>query len=692
MNSDAINRKLYRFTVGALEDGIYNNALVGIPALLGHDGLRPIGWNYPFGLFLEPKLSRLVGIYQLAETGTEQAMITKAYKAALVRRYREECEPHREELDNYLKEHISPSGRYMGLGCAAYCDPGILSKVYPKLESKLDKDGLIYLTDLLSEFEYLGQGIFKDKNRNLAIFCHSSFRRNLSHINNFHFDFIEKFMSLHKQPDVTLRVALDRDVIGLASSFHRREELDYWWGPQYSDEIANIPLGVTHFECDENQKFYSGISGSQFWWKQDDNLKTFEAEELRDEPTGGQKTKHYGCRYVHSIYDVIKNEFVHFDGAIRTYPGDDMIERIGKKINESGKNTIYTKLFRIDGRLKLSDWKALVTLYYQGNPLIYEYFGVKQEHENLFKSKKDTIEKSILEKYVPYSIDAHSGVRLFLSYHTPSKVTSKFDRIIINPDTLTTGDKKRQAVEFMALEVKKALNRIGEELTIPSKIVFINTFDRYINFPTILHSNIDTTEKLQGTVHAFKNLFNAFKKKDSTVSMTLAWPLNDREVRLSIYGKLPNVLVWLNENGNIPTEYAEFRKWVEAQNIWLSKNYEPRIDKPALGELVNGDGVIFCRRVVIDESWVEFKENELGQLTCTLMIPEGFDEVLNALNDGTINPAAYYVVKKARCSKTGGSYFTSKTSRILDNDVAAIIEKVSRPTPFWTDQPLFDTQ
>ena len=36
-NSDALNRNRMVFTVGALEDGVFENALGGIPALLSHD-------------------------------------------------------------------------------------------------------------------------------------------------------------------------------------------------------------------------------------------------------------------------------------------------------------------------------------------------------------------------------------------------------------------------------------------------------------------------------------------------------------------------------------------------------------------------------------------------------------------------------------------------------------------------------
>lgn len=681
LNSDTINRKRIKFTVGALEDAIFKNSLEGIPYLVGHDGLRPIGWIFPFGLYFEPGLTRMLGEHQVAETDEDQAKITKAYKSTLAHRYRDECEPHRSELEALIKDHQTPEGRYIGLGCAAYVDCNILRRVYPFLKSLEDKDGLLSINDLLTRFEYLGQGVFRDKDQNLSIFCHSYFRRSLSHINNFNFDFIESFMRLTQEPGVKLRLALDYNAIGLASSYHMREELEYVWGPNYSDDISSIRMGVSYFQCDDRQKFFSRVSGTEFWWKKDEQLRILEAEELRDNPTSSAEL--YGCRYIHSIYDTEQNTFAHFDGAIRMYSTEEMIARLGQQMNKAGKNTEYTKLFRIDGQLKLYQWKSLITFYFAGNPLVYEYFGMKQEHDKLYETNSPHNQEPLIERYVPYRIDNNAGVRLFLSYHELSKTHGNVDRIVINPDSFVQDSGKINVIDFYALEIKKALNRIGEDLTIPQDLKFVSALDNYINFPMILHGTINAHDKLIGTLTAYILLFEGLKNWNPTISLNLAWPLNEKEVRLSVFGKVSEVNNWLLSNKNIPFEYSEFRKWVEEQNVWLSKTFKAAPNKPDLFNLVSGDGVIFIRRKIVHPNWINFKEGEKG-LEYELTIPKEHDDLLNALKNQILSVAVFYIVEKAICSKTGEDYFLSGTSKVLDSDVSATIMEAGSLAACWT--------
>jgi len=685
LNSDAINRKRIKFTVGALEDAIYKNCIGGIPSLLGHDGLQPIGWNFPFALYMEPKLTRLIGEYQIVQTNDDQTLVNKAYSAAVARRYHEECEPYREALEKLIGDHQTENGRYLGLGCAAYLDEGILTKVYPHLVSMSDSDGLAFLDELMKDFEYLGQGVFKDRNRDISIFCHQYFRRSLSHINNFHFDFLHHFVKLHGRPGIKLRIALDKNLIGVASSFHEREELEYAWGPKYSEDIDKIRPGVTHYDCDERQKTFSGVSGMQFWWKDDSNKKILEAEELRNDPTEGAKSDRYGCRYVHSIYDVENKTFEHFDGAIRMYDTDSMITRLEKEMNKAGKNSLYTKLFRIDGELKLNDWKSLITFYYQGNPIPYEYFGLKEELEKLFVGDHPTQSKSIVEEWVPYKMEATDGVRLFLSYHKQTDVAVAYDRIIINPDSVTMVDGRYDVVEFHTLEIQKALKRLGQNLTIPANIKFINPHDNCINFPTILHSKSNLSDKLQKTVTAYLTILHSLADKNPTIAMTLAWPLEDKEVRLSIFGKSTEIASWLKANLNIPIEYLEFRKWVEKQSVWLGKNYDANFNKHDLFDLICRDGVIFMHRKTVDPDWITFKENEKGELGYELKFPKENADLFTAVKKGNLQAGVFYIVEAAFCSKTKMDYFLSDTSKLLDEGVSAVITEVGTVGAFWTD-------
>lgn len=439
-NSDAMNRYRMMFTIGALEDMIFDNALDGVPSLISHDFHRPIGWHTPFGLYFEPKLTRVVGEYLLPENDKEEQVIYKAHHAAFSKRDEDHCQSHLAEFEGHIENFLTDEAGYFFNGCVLYQDQDIITRIYPELVNRQDKDGLIFVSDVLKSFEYLGQGVFKEKNGSLAIFCHQFFRRNLSRRNNFYFYFLDDFIC-NNNPDITLRIALDSDLIGYAPSFNIQMELEYWWGPNYSDDIENIPGGVTVHKCSDRQKLFSGISETQFWWKKSHEEKILEAEELRDRPVLGVGKDSYGCRYVHSIYK--NGVFSHFDGAIRMYGTEKMTERLENPINKAGKNAEYTKLFRIDGKLELSKWKTYVTNYFQDNPLFYEYFGLKTQYEELLKGIEPKDERPIQEKLVPYLMRAEDGVRIFVSYHSPSDPIS-VDRKFINLDhvLLENGDRK----------------------------------------------------------------------------------------------------------------------------------------------------------------------------------------------------------------------------------------------------------
>ena len=85
----------------------------------------------------------------------------------------------------------------------------------------------------------------------------------------------------------------------------------------------------------------------------------------------------YGCRYVHSDFDPSVDAITHFDGAIRAYRSDAFEARRATQMNRAGKHAEYTKIFRIDGPLEVSDWQSLCGSYFRGNPLLAEYFGTE---------------------------------------------------------------------------------------------------------------------------------------------------------------------------------------------------------------------------------------------------------------------------------------------------------------------------
>ena len=136
-------------------------------------------------------------------------------------------------------------------------------------------------------------------------------------------------------------------------------------------------------------------------------------------------------------------------------------------------------------------------------------------------------------------------------------------------------------------------------------------------------------------------------------------------------------------------EHEEFRLWLEKQNKWLSQRYAYQQNNPDLYELLNNDGVIYIKRKVINPDWIKnLVEDEHG-LKYEIEIPDGYNEILEAVQKGALFPAFSYIVSKIKCGKTNEDYFESMTSKILDDDVFSIIEECSLVGAFWTDKQYY---
>ena len=509
MISDQVSRCGAQFSISALEDIIWQASVGGRPCNMSHDLHRLIGWSYVKGLYFDYQKTFIVGCILAAENDHEFRHIHKARRAFLTNTMNKEIQPHRRNFINELECAFDETkGSLFYNNLVLYKRENILCTVFPKLGSSInsDKDYLVEISVLLDDFEYLGHGVFKDKCFAKAVLAHSFFRKSLSHYNNFHSMFLDELVRLSKTGKVKTKIKLDPDLIGFSPSFRHSFEFEYWWGPKYNDDIASIRPGLTKHVSGKSEKIYSNIDETAFFWKVNNELHEFELEEITSEPSP-TLTDTYACRYLHSIYNKEKQEFQHFDGAIRSYSTKLMEERRASKMTEFGRRSVYTKLFRVDGKLSLGSWKSLVTNYLQGNPQIYEYFNLPKPSVEQIQDEKD--KGSPLEKYIPYSVSRKDGVRLFVSYHAKKNHGNR-KRYVSIPDTVHMKDSKYNAVEFFTVEVKKALNRLGEDLELPEECKYTFPGDYYINIPCIYHSAEKTQQILDKTIEALKLITNSF--------------------------------------------------------------------------------------------------------------------------------------------------------------------------------------
>lgn len=659
---------------------------LGMPYLVGHDFHRPLGWTTPFGIFIEPGLSRFMAHRQMIENIEDQKRVERAVQNFVAYKIHETFDPVEKEFLAALSGKLKGDFKRIDCAGAAVLQEGIVKNVFPKLFEKLDKNGLIMLVDILSQFSYQEQGIFKHKKLPLCIYAHDYLRRNQSRFNNLNFHFLDALILKKDEPDIMIRLRIDEDMIGYTPSIHSTGELAFQWGPPYNDDISKIATGqITRHACEDWEADFYGIDYMDFYCKKENNTVVFEMEELknRSSPQAGNL---FHCHYIHGIYDLKTQSFEHFDGATRSYDEDEIQKRKDSDFVKYGRKSQYKKLFRIDGKLPLDKWKTLVTLYFQDNPLIYEYFGMGEERRAMMPVAEKI---SPLEKMLPYRHNAAEGIRLFVSYHVPPETLSE-GRFVDVTDIMRTGDNdKMQVLEYRIHDVRIALERMGESLTIPDEVSYFTIDDNCWNIPSIMHNGEGKELALQKTVEAMVTLFSKMLSKGFTklTTLTLSFTMDGRIIRISAFGHLEELRNWLRYNFPLSISEESFKAWVEKQRKFLM-SFEVNISNSLPTDLIQQDGVMYMRRRPIPFPF-DFTEEKKG-LAYQIQFPKKEEDAYGAFElfqAGELGAALSIEIDDIKLSDTKESYFKTSRSLWLDEPVPKYLIYPKQPLALYWAEP-----
>ena len=684
VNSNQVNRYGMVFPVGELESLLSQSWGLGMPSYLSHDHHQPIGWIRGLSLHLEPSLARLTGLYYAPESDEECEQISRDVRRFLSKEIADVVYPHLPELQCRLRSYLTGEEMPFVPDCAALLDEGLARRVFPGIFSQQDKDGLVSLTELVPR----APGVFE--RNGLLLFAHPYFRRSLSRFNALNGPFFEVLQSITSRPDLDIRVALDEDMVGLSSTFRLHIELEYWWGPKFSDDLAAIPAGATRHEASEEQRLFHGVSRTEFWWYLQDGIHTFECEELRDIPSLGVAHDSFGCRFVHSMLDASGAAPVHLDGAIRMYNEEAMIARLETDISRAGRHSQYTKLWRVDGPLEVPVWKELTTHFYRNNHLVGEYLGGEDDSEHIrphFISS--TTYTTPLTEYVPSDIKAGQGIRISVSYHprTEEPITG---RIVRSFDFLTDDSTKYHYIESDTVEVVKALHRMSEQIDLPGDIVRIAFDDMVLNLPLILHLGPDAVLLAKKTQRAIAQLCKAWINRgdDRLISYNIGVQYSDRDVYFSVAGHVSDLAVWhQRKESSIPDDAVQLGEWCETACETLSDTFPKANDVPPLRNMLQESGtLIFERRFLKPDQYHARFDDDRHAIIADLSIPKDDQDVYNIVASGQLGVACAFLVRDTQCSRCGGSYHMCDCSKYLDPGVVQIMSDVSLLGPFWTNR------
>lgn len=676
-----------RFSIGALNDMVWQGSYGGVPNHMSHDMLRLVGWNIVKGLYISHERCSVFGDTMIPETDDEWKRISSCNRNYINKIIGEGISKYKDafsaEIDNACL--TDNSGLWYYNAVVQYIYEGVVEKAFPNLYAKIDDEGLLYLDDVLKEFDYIGQGVFGHKKSKLGILIHPYFRRSFSELNNFNFGLLDLLFDVYHSGNKSVQIRIASNVVVYTPSWILSNEYDYWFGPKYNDDISNIKEGCTRHASSETDKAFNNVEFTDFIWQKKDGEYQFEMEEVVCTETRALGRDVYGCKYMHSFYNFQQGSFRHFDGAIRAYDIELMAERLEKPMDQMGHRAQYTKLFRMDGNISLNVWKSIVTKFMYCNPLIYEYFDAELPND-ADATPEQSSAISPIAKYTPYPINKGDGVRLFVSYHPVENETAA--RRFATLDEFTTEEGKIDCMELAALEVKKALIRLGADIEIPKGFKYVVTEDYYNNIPMISHGDNDVDINVNLTLDAIRLLINQHVANgdDEIYTFCLSWNMNGRNVCLSFMGHVSDLKQWLDSFSHLPVSSSEFRTWVEIQAKFV-KEHGCDSQFPADDKLVRSDGMLyFQHRCMQQDVDINNLKMEGDCLVAEVIINDENKELADLINTSlTFVPTM--LLHDAICKDTGSSYFDDNRSSVFGEVSYIVDEKSTIGGLVWTDKP-----
>ncbi|HDT5144900.1 TPA: hypothetical protein QHS21_000922 [Klebsiella michiganensis] len=568
-NNNLPNKYDYSFSIDSLVKQFlqHHDWDSGVPNFINHDMLRPLSWSRTHGISIDSTSVNLFGELYIPENRTERKQIYGLTKNYLDNTIYNLDDDDKNELENLIgKNLITKETKFIRSECVTAFGENIAREKFPELfgDYENDKRKLVNLNELTS----VAPGIFSYKG--LLIFAHRYFRRSLSPLNNLNAPLLKILKELSEDTKLSVKILLDPHTLGLPNSYLEPIELDYWWGPKFDDSLDKIPNGVTTHTSSKEEAFFNGISKTEFWWHEQNSIKSLECEETRDIPSGEmlELGNNYGFRYAHSMLDDKGIPF-HLDGAIRLYDEDGFISRLDTTIDKAGKNAHYFKIWRIDGEITVPLWKRILSDYFKDNRLIGEYFDGKDiKTETFFSKKNEYLNK---EKRYVYTPCKEQGINIYLS--VKNKEDNYQAEVVINNEDLITDTfemSNTMDVKFIGLKKKIHFNfdKLVEE---PKKINFIAYEDMNLRIPEVsFHGENARSHSLEYLRDVENFITNDISlTDDSVITFTISIDYETLTLKISCMSYKQDFLSLVSNEEFVPKEQRQLNKWVSDNHVLI---------------------------------------------------------------------------------------------------------------------------
>ncbi len=667
--TDEVNRYNEKFTFEALFNAYEEHWLEYFPFNANHDMSTPLGCSKLTGLYISPGKTYTTNVVYIGETDEEEKEVVELGFKSLYNREMSKNEKGFAELAAKLGSSLISKGAKYFTGGGFIYEKDLVKRAFPELCENIDDSGLIDL-NLLTP---ILPGVYKvGKHGEFVIYAHRYFRRGFSLLNSLNVDFLKRLEKL-RRTDAKVRIAIDMDCVGLTLTQQIEKEYEYWWGPKFNDDLTEIPFGLTVHNNERFNELMSPVKKTEFRWYEQGGRHTFECEEIYGRLNlRNEGNNYYGCRFVHSMVDYDKKQPVHLDGAIRAYTQDKMLSRENTTLDRTGRDTYYTKLWRVDNAIPIAIWKELITHYYRDNMQIGEYFNGRDKIIDEINERKSEQKNAIqLSDFVPCYLSRSSGLRLKVTYHNLAKHSQEAD-IQVSPTTYITSEKGRLVIiESVAITLHKLLRKKGLILEIP-QVEYANYQDRIFNLPLY---KCKSSAIANDALLVIRDLIDCMvaDKSDCVRSFSLEIPYESRSAILSFIGHIDCFHKYFYSKFFKPIPYVErdmcdwcsdFYKGITAL-VGNNNDVDPF-------HLIQENDVLVADRKYIESKYIEdIVQDDRG----VQMLFKLNDEEREIFVNNRLTGRAAFIEKEVKCSKCKTDYTKCDCVLFKDKDVCRVVKK-----------------
>ena len=173
------------------------------------------------------------------------------------------------------------------------------------------------------------------------------------------------------------------------------------------------------------------------------------------------------------------------------------------------------------------------------------------------------------------------------------------------------------------------------------------------------------------------------------LSYTIAFPVDGKEVRISVVGHAVDLESWLcNPLCIPPTDRQELAVWGDMVAEYLRNTFPISNHNPSVFETLMTSGILLLRRQQVEERFnFKYERTEHG-IRHGLHVPEEEIRLKEALVRGDIAASMAFVNIASRCTHCREEYRDCGCSNMLDENVGEEIIEARLLPAFWTDRPV----